>query len=140
VLKQFIVGDGDSPSVARGCRGALGSQAASCARLRVEFHVSAKVDALDLAGRTGDGPVAHVDLEICLGEKLAVAWNPRLADDVTAVDEHVTDHRAGDVAAVDVHLGNPPALPFKIGFENGRCPGYRDSLGTVWACRRMWFT
>jgi Glycosyl transferases group 1 len=130
VLKQFIVGDGDSPSVARGCRGALGSQPASRTRLRVKFHVSAKVDGLDLASRTGDGPVAHVDLEIGLGEELAVARDPRLANDIPAIGEHVTDDRTGDVAAVDVHLGNPSALPFKIGFENGRC----HLLGPVGRC------
>jgi len=106
VLKEFVVCDGDCASTAGACCRALGSQSATCAQWRRKFYVSAKIDGFSLTGWAGDGPVAHVDLEIGLGEEFAVARDPRLADDVASVGEDVSNNRAGNVAAINVHLGN----------------------------------
>jgi hypothetical protein len=120
VLKEFVVCDGDRASTAGACCRALGPQSATCAEWRRKFYVSAKVDGFSLAGWAGDGPVAHVDLEIGFGEEFAVARDPRLADDVASVGEHVSNDWAGNVAAINVHLGNSSALAFKVGLQNGR--------------------
>ena len=89
--------------VRRWCTASAAGGAAST-DVSIEFYIGTEIEALDLAGRAGDGHVAHVDFEVGLGEELAVARHPGLAYDLATVGDYVGHDLARDVAAVDVQL------------------------------------
>ncbi len=106
MLQGLVLGDADGATGRGGCHGAAGAQGTARARFGVELHDGAWLEWLDFAGRATNRVRAHVDVEGGLGKELAVACDPRLAEDFAARFEHVLDEGAADVAAINVQLGD----------------------------------
>lgn len=119
LLQEFAARDSDGAAISGGRGGALGAQRASVAGSGVELDVGTEIDRLDLARRARDGSIAQVDFEVSFREPLAVARNPRLADDLASLGEHVIDDGARDVAAIAKQRGDGTLLPINIGLERG---------------------
>jgi hypothetical protein len=109
MLQPLVLADADGSTRSRRRHGADGAQGATGARFGIELHDGAGLESLDHTGGTTNRVRPHVDVEVGLGEELAVARNPGLADHFAASFEHVLNKGAADVAAINMQLGDDVA-------------------------------
>src|SRR5436190_19082529 len=99
----------------------MAAQLAGAASLRIKFDHLAGLEGLHLSGGTRDCPAAHVDLEVRLGEQLAVGVPccPWFGHDLSTSGDHVRNECAVDVRPINGQLAYDAPLPIDVGLEFG---------------------
>src|SRR5438445_13469901 len=145
LLQLFVASDADGATSAGRGHGAANAHGAVGADLGIELDDGSRREALGLAGRTGDGEIAHVDVEVAFGEKRSVARDPGFAEHLAALGEELRHQVAAYIPAVDGQLADLAAwLASQILTQGGNglffgpigwCDGARqDQLGVEVGC------
>ncbi len=126
-LKLLVFSNGDRPSMAKFCGGALRTHGTAIAHVGVELNDRAERKALHLALGAFDRPVAKIELEGRFGEQAAIVRLPRFAHNVPAPAEHVVHEGAVDIAAIDQQMIDVESLAGHV----PRQGGHRLLLGAI---------
>src|SRR5438445_13863140 len=106
LLQLFVASDADGATSAGRGHGAANAHGAVGADLGIELDDGSRSEALGLAGRTGDGEVAHVDVEVAFGEVRSVARHPGFAEHLATLCNKFRHQVAADVSAIDGELAD----------------------------------
>ena len=116
LLKSLVGRDAHGATSSRSGPRAARAQGAPRAVVGMKLDHSSEANRLSDTCRARDGEVTQVQPEVGLGEliAMAVACDPRLANNVTTGAKYGVNERAVDVATVDVQLLDSKILPRDI--------------------------